>query len=74
MRRFDVGVLGVGYWGRKIVDEYGAIQGVKVKAVSDLLDKNLEYCRDRHRVEDLHHHYRHDHDARYGAEGHPGAV
>lgn len=57
MRRFDVGVLGVGYWGRKIVDEYGAIQGVKVKAVSDLSDKNLEYCRDRHKVEDLHHDY-----------------
>jgi len=58
MRRFDVGVLGVGYWGRKIVDEYCAIQGVKVKAVSDLSDKNLEYCRDRHKVEELHHDYR----------------
>ena len=57
MRRFDVGVLGVGYWGRKIVDEYCAIQGVRVKAVSDLLDKNLEYCRDRHKVEDLYHDY-----------------
>jgi predicted dehydrogenase len=58
MRRFDVGVLGVGYWGRKIVDEYCAIQGVKVKAVSDLSDKNLEYCRDRHKVEELCHDYR----------------
>ncbi|MGD0056828.1 MAG: Gfo/Idh/MocA family oxidoreductase [Methanomassiliicoccales archaeon] len=57
MRRFDVGVLGVGYWGRKIVDEYSAIQGVSVKAVSDLSDKNLEYCRDRHRVECLYHDY-----------------
>ena len=58
MRRIDVGVLGVGYWGRKIVDEYSAIQGVKVKAVSDLSDKNLEYCRERHRVEGLYHDYR----------------
>jgi predicted homoserine dehydrogenase-like protein len=47
MRRFEVGVLGVGYWGRKIVEEYSSIQNVKVKAVSDLMDRNLEYCRDR---------------------------
>lgn len=57
MMRVDVGVLGVGYWGRKIVDEYSAIQGVKVKAVSDLSDKNLEYCGHRHKVEGLYHSY-----------------
>ena len=39
MRQFQVGVLGVGYWGRKIVEEYSSIQNVKVQAVSDLMDK-----------------------------------
>ncbi|MBM4237516.1 MAG: Gfo/Idh/MocA family oxidoreductase [Euryarchaeota archaeon] len=58
MRRFEVGVMGVGYWGRKIVEEYGAIQGVKVKGASDLLDKNLDYCRERHKVEVLTSDYR----------------
>ncbi|HSV42503.1 MAG TPA: Gfo/Idh/MocA family oxidoreductase [Methanomassiliicoccales archaeon] len=58
MRRFGVGVLGVGYWGRKIVEEYSAIQNVKVEAVSDLADKNLDYCRDRYQVPKLVHDYR----------------
>jgi UDP-N-acetylglucosamine 3-dehydrogenase len=50
MRQFQVGVLGVGYWGRKIVEEYSAIQNVKVQAVSDLMDKNLQHCKDRYNV------------------------
>ena len=58
MRRFDVGVLGVGYWGKKIVDEYRGIPGVNVKAVSDQLEKNLEFCRDRYGVKTLSHDYR----------------
>jgi UDP-N-acetylglucosamine 3-dehydrogenase len=58
MRKFEVGVLGVGYWGRKIVEEWTAIQNVKVRAVSDLSDKNLEYARDRYGVETLVHDYR----------------
>jgi predicted dehydrogenase len=57
MRRFDVAVLGVGYWGKKIVDEYHNIPGVNVKAVSDQLDKNLEFCRDRYGVPNLYHDY-----------------
>lgn len=58
MRRIEVAVLGVGYWGKKIVDEYSNIPGVKVKAVSDQMDKNLEFCRDRYGVENLYHDYR----------------
>jgi predicted dehydrogenase len=50
MTQFQVGVLGVGYWGRKIVEEYSAIQNVKVQAVSDLIDKNLQHCKDRYSV------------------------
>ena len=58
MAKFEVGVLGVGYWGRKIVEELTAIQNVKVRAVSDLSDKNLEYAKDRYGVETLMHDYR----------------
>jgi len=53
MRRFEVAVLGVGYWGKKIVDEYSQIPSVKVKAVSDTVEKNLEYCRDRYGIAHL---------------------
>lgn len=58
MPRFEVGVLGVGYWGRKIVEEYSGIQNVKVRAVSDLMDKNLEHCKERYGVPMLVHDYR----------------
>jgi UDP-N-acetylglucosamine 3-dehydrogenase len=58
MRKFEVGVLGVGYWGRKIVEEWTAIQNVKVRAVSDLSDKNLDYAKERYGVEVLVHDYR----------------
>ncbi|MEI6797536.1 MAG: Gfo/Idh/MocA family oxidoreductase, partial [Methanomassiliicoccales archaeon] len=51
MRRFEVGVLGVGYWGRKIMEEYSAIQNVKVKAVSDLMEKNRLHAKERYGVE-----------------------
>lgn len=53
MKSFEVGVLGVGYWGRKIVEEWTNIPNVKVKAVSDLSKKNLELARDRYGVEML---------------------
>ncbi len=53
MKSFEVGVLGVGYWGRKIVEEWSNIPNVKVKAVSDLSKKNLELARDRYGVEML---------------------
>lgn len=53
MRRYDIGVIGVGYWGRKIVDEYGGIPGVKVRGVADIDEKNLEYCRERYGIEIL---------------------
>ncbi len=56
--KIQVGVLGVGYWGRKIVEEWSAIPNVKVRAVSDLSAKNLEQAKDRYGVEELFHDYR----------------
>ena len=58
MRKIKVAVLGAGYWGRKIVDEYCNIPSVKLKAVSDISDENLEFCRDRYGVENLYKDYR----------------
>lgn len=58
MPRFQVGVLGVGYWGRKIVEEWSALPNVQVRAVSDLADKNLEMAKDRFGIEGLFHDYR----------------
>jgi UDP-N-acetylglucosamine 3-dehydrogenase len=58
MRQFQVGVLGVGYWGRKIVEEYSSIPNVKVQGVSDLMDKNLQHCKERYGVPVLVNDYR----------------
>jgi predicted dehydrogenase len=50
MAKFNVGVIGVGYWGRKIVDEYSKIENVSIYGVSDLDDKNLQFCAERYGV------------------------
>ncbi len=58
MRSINVAVLGAGYWGKKIVDEYSNIPSVCLKAVSDLKMENLDFCRSRYAVEDIYDDYR----------------
>jgi len=50
MAKFNVGVIGVGYWGKKIVDEYSKIEDANLLGVSDLDEKNLAYCEERYGV------------------------
>jgi len=58
MRNINVAVMGAGYWGRKIVDEYCNIPSVCLKAVSDIMEENLDFCRTRYGVENLYKDYR----------------
>jgi UDP-N-acetylglucosamine 3-dehydrogenase len=51
MAKFNVGVIGVGYWGRKIVDEFSMLENVDLIGISDLDEKNRDMCRDRFGVE-----------------------
>ena len=51
MEDFNVGVIGIGYWGRKIVDEYSKLDNVRLVGVSDLKEENLRFCADRYGVE-----------------------
>lgn len=50
MAKFAVGVIGTGYWGRKMVDELSNIKNVSIEAISDLSDENLKFCLDRFKV------------------------
>jgi len=50
MAKFNVGVIGVGYWGKKIVDEYTKVDNVSILGVSDLDEKNLAFCSERYGV------------------------
>ncbi len=50
MTKYNVGVIGVGYWGRKIVDEYTKVENVDLVGVSDLDEKNLQFCAERYGV------------------------
>lgn len=52
MPDLKVGVIGTGYWGRKIVDEYSKIDDVSIAGVADLDQKNLDFCAERYGVED----------------------
>jgi UDP-N-acetylglucosamine 3-dehydrogenase len=47
MGDFSVGVIGAGYWGKKIVDEYSKMDNVRLVGVSDLDQKNLDFCAER---------------------------
>lgn len=57
MADMKVGVIGTGYWGRKIVDEYSKIDDVDLVGVSDLDSKNTEFCRERYGVKDTYEDY-----------------
>jgi UDP-N-acetylglucosamine 3-dehydrogenase len=50
MESIKVGVIGTGYWGRKIVDEYTNIDGVELIGVSDIDQKNIDFCAERYGV------------------------
>lgn len=50
MSKFNVGIIGVGYWGKKLVDEFTKVESVKVVGVSDVDEKNLAFCADRYGV------------------------
>jgi UDP-N-acetylglucosamine 3-dehydrogenase len=50
MPNLNVGVIGTGYWGRKIVDEYSKIEDVSIVGVADLDQKNLDFCAERYGV------------------------
>jgi len=51
MSRHRVGVIGVGYWGKKILDEFTKIEDVEVVGVSDISDESLGFARERYGVE-----------------------
>jgi len=48
MRRLNVAVIGVGYWGKKIVSEYERLAkknaSVSLHSVCDFLEENLKFC------------------------------
>ena len=58
MKTINVGVIGAGYWGKKHVDEYSKIKSVNLAAVSDFVEKNLDFCKDVYNVKTLTKDYR----------------
>ena len=58
MAKFNVGVIGVGYWGKKIVDEYSKIENVNVVGVADPDEKMLAFCKERYGVKGTHTSYK----------------
>lgn len=53
MSKFNVGIVGTGYWGRKVVEEFSNLQNVSIEAIADLSDENLKFCADRFKVQRL---------------------
>ena len=61
MKKLKIGVIGVGYWGKKIVEEYTELskgnEGVSVESVCDLNEENLKYCKERFGIANVYHDY-----------------
>ena len=57
MRKTNLAVIGVGYWGKKIVCEYSQLakrnSKVSLYAVCDFSEKNLEFCNENYHVPNL---------------------
>ena len=58
MAKFNVGVIGVGYWGKKIVDEYSKIENVSIHGVADPDEKVLTFCQERYGVKSTYANYK----------------
>jgi predicted dehydrogenase len=50
MAKFNVGIIGIGYWGKKILDEFSKVENVNIAGVSDLDEKNLAFAAERYGV------------------------
>jgi UDP-N-acetylglucosamine 3-dehydrogenase len=49
-RKTHIGVIGVGYWGRKIVDECCRIEGLNLVGVADRDPAKLQFCAEHYRI------------------------
>lgn len=58
MAKFNVGVIGVGYWGKKILDEFSKVESVSVVGVADIDDGNLAFAAERYGVKQGHKDYK----------------
>jgi UDP-N-acetylglucosamine 3-dehydrogenase len=54
MDKMNVGVIGVGYWGKKIASEYALMQktdpDLNLLGVCDVFEDNLQFCKDKYAV------------------------
>jgi len=54
MEDMNVAVIGLGYWGKKIVSEYASISkvdhSVSLLGVCDVFDENLKFCKEKYNV------------------------
>jgi len=62
MDKINVAVIGVGYWGKKIVSEYAALgkdqSGVNLYGACDLFEDNLKFCRDNFSIPQIAKHHK----------------
>jgi predicted dehydrogenase len=62
MDKINIGIIGLGYWGKKILKEYADLakggEGVNVRSVCDLDEENLRYCVEHFGITDSYRDYR----------------
>jgi len=48
-----VGVIGVGRWGKKHIDEYSQMKDIDLAWVSDLVEENLKECQEQFNIKNI---------------------
>jgi predicted dehydrogenase len=51
--KLKIGVIGVGRWGKKHIDEYSKMKDVQLLWASDLSEKNLNSCKTQYIIENI---------------------
>ena len=48
-----VGVIGVGRWGKKHIDEYSQMKDIELTWISDLVEENLKECQEQFNIKNI---------------------
>jgi len=50
LKKIKIGIIGVGRWGKKHVEEYSKMGNVDLLWISDIRKENLDFCRDKYKI------------------------
>ena len=53
LKKTKIGIIGVGRWGKKHIEEYSQMENVDLIWASDLRDENLDFCKNKFNIQNV---------------------